>query len=173
MDLRAEPVATSIHNQQKDKTVKLFVGNLSKHVDAHYLKRLFSAYGTVKDVAIHPTPELHAVVTVATVDDADTAVAALHQRYCMSANTPIIVLYLKENARISEYARIVAAEFRAAMEGGRAAKIVPLERFDTSYQRGEVPIPPSEFRVPLQGPTMFPSAMTSHAANFTSLGGES
>ena len=91
----------------KAKNITLFVGNLSTEVDEPYLRRLFAAYSEVKRVCVYRQPELHALIEVTSYDDADTAIAALHCRYCMAPNVPVLVFYHKSNTVITAYGKSV------------------------------------------------------------------
>lgn len=75
--------------------VHLFVGNITGNAGVNYIRRLFAAYGTVRFVVVREmdSGRRHAIVGYDHVDDADSAIASLHLRYCMSPQTPIIVLY--------------------------------------------------------------------------------
>lgn len=91
----------------KAKNITLFVGNLSTEVDEPYLRRLFAAYSEVKRVCVYRQPELHALIEVTSYDDADTAIAALHCRYCMAPNVPVLVFYHKSNPVVTAYGKSV------------------------------------------------------------------
>lgn len=126
----------------------LFVGNISVQADVPYLQRLFSAYGHVRDVRLADNNQ-YALITFQSIDDADCAIAALHLRYCMAPRVPIIVLYSNESSKVSEYGSLVSAEYRRAADGDREPQPVPLARFDTSYERGVVELPPSDIAPPV------------------------
>jgi RNA recognition motif-containing protein len=123
----------------------LFVSNISSIANAQYLERLFSAYGAVENVELlGEGPHRYAQVTYSTVDDADTAVAALHCHYQTCRNLPMIVLYSKESPVVSVYGHLVGQEFMKAAEEKRPPRPIPLEEFDSSFERHGVQPPPSE-----------------------------
>lgn len=106
--------STQLPPSSKAKNITLFVGNLSTEVDEPYLRRLFAAYTEVKRVCVYRQPELYALIEVTSYDDADTAIAALHCRYCMAPNVPILVFYHKSNAVVSAYGKTVWRAYVAA-----------------------------------------------------------
>ncbi|KEG09539.1 RNA-binding protein [Trypanosoma grayi] len=86
---------------------KLFVGQLPFESDEKRLYDLFSAYGTVEH--IHILRDLNnrskgaAFVTYSNVEEADTAIFTLHNRYKMLANRMIQVSYAKNSPNISPF----------------------------------------------------------------------
>ncbi|AAZ12011.1 RNA-binding protein, putative [Trypanosoma equiperdum] len=123
----------------------LFVANLPTVANAQYVERLFSAYGHVADVKIVFEGSVQfAEVMYNAVDDADSAIAALHHHYCASRNTPLVVLYHVRSPCISEYGRKVGREYAQAAALGRDPSYIPLEGFDENYPRTDVPPPPSD-----------------------------
>lgn len=122
---------------------QLFIGNLSTQANEDYLTRLFSAYGAVKSVTIvsqqGPSQQRHAVVLYEQADDADTAIASLHLRYCMSPDTPLLVLFHRDSPQVTEYGRVVTQSYRAAVLAGRQSAPVPLESYDQNFPRSNVP----------------------------------
>eukprot|EP00796_Vickermania_ingenoplastis_P006066 gene6066-4365_t len=125
--------------------VILFVGNLSCMANARYLERLFSAYGRVERAEVFGEGnERYAEVTFAEMDDADTAIAALHYRYCSAKNVPLLVLYSRSSPLVSAYGRRVGEEFLNCLERKRMPDPVPLDYFDTQYLRSSVILPPPD-----------------------------
>ncbi|EPY28601.1 RNA-binding protein [Strigomonas culicis] len=126
----------------------LFVSNLSAVANAQYLERLFSTYGEVRHVQMFDDSDQHfAEVTFAAVDDADAAVAALHNRYCTSRNLYLIVLYSKRSPAVSDYGRRVGQEFAAAVAEHRQPQHIALDNFDPQFERNEVQPPPCESEI--------------------------
>lgn len=129
-------------------TAILFVGNLSYMANAQYLERLFSAYGRVTRTEIFEDgQDRYAEVTFAELDDADTAVAALHYRYCTAKNVPLLVLYSRKSPVVSAYGRRVGEEFLNCLEAKRMPNPVPLDYFDNQYMRSSVILPPPDSAV--------------------------
>jgi hypothetical protein len=130
----------------------LFVGNVSPDADDRYLTRLFTVYGPVEQVIVHPpaTPlsATHAVVQMTYADDADVALAALHLRYCMTPHLPVIVLYAKSSPIVTQYGREVGEHYRSSIEKGEQPMPLPLENFDSSIARGPHPVLPTDFTLP-------------------------
>jgi len=143
----------------------LFVGNISAEVDTKYLFRLFAAYGSVKDCTIDPS-KTFAIVVYHHVDDADSAIAALHLRYCMAPRVSLIVLYHKDSAIISEYGRRVwdsYSQYLARFErGGGAGPEFPtpvlLKEFDPKHERNTPRVPQLELPAPFH-PGMLPGTL--------------
>lgn len=136
---------------------QLFVGNVSPDADDRYLERLFSVYGPVEKVelsspspgqGLNNVPATHAIIHMKFADDADCAVAALHLRYCMCLNLPVIVLYAKPSPTITAYGRAVGRHYRDSIEKSEAPTPLPLESFDTGLQRSPAPMPPTDFTLP-------------------------
>lgn len=145
----AAPAVPSQAQQPLAPSVKLFVGNLSSKADDKYLSRLFSAYGrVVKAELVDEGAQRYGSVTFANVDDADSAIAALHLRYCMCPALPILVLYDRENEAVSEYGRRVGQHYRECCEKGTNPTPIPLEAFDPNFPRAAVPPPPTDFIAP-------------------------
>ncbi|KEG14426.1 putative RNA-binding protein [Trypanosoma grayi] len=123
----------------------LFVGNLPTVANAQYVERLFSAYGQVKRVnMLHEGAAQYAEVTYNSVDDADSAIAALHCHYCASRGLPLVVLYHHNSPSVTEYGRRVGAEYAEAVAMGRKPLPIPLDAFDDAFERTDVPPPPSD-----------------------------
>lgn len=123
----------------------LCVANLSAVANAQYLERVFSAYGEVQKVEMFGEGhERFAEVTFPAVDDADTAIAALHYRYYTTRNLPLIVLYSKRSPSVSTYGHQVGQEFRRAAEENRMPAPILLESFDPNFPRSGVQAPPTE-----------------------------
>lgn len=133
--------------------VILFVGNLSTQANRPFLERLFSAYGQVVRTEIFGEgSEQYAEVTFSEIDDADTAIGALHCRYCCGRNVPLIVLYSRNSHYVSEYGRLVGKEFSKCLNNKVVPTPVPLTSFDPAYSRSSVILPP---------PGTAPSALSS------------
>ena len=133
---------------------KLFVGNISSEADVRCLRRLFAAYGNVTECEILAPPSSsgrYALVTYTSVDDADSAIAALHLRYRMAPQESLIVLYHKDSKRVTDYGRKVGYEYRRAMEQGLPPNPIPLVQFDINFHRSVVNVPQLEFPRPPQG----------------------
>lgn len=126
----------------------LFVGNISTLADVPYIQRLFSAYGHVRDVRLAEGNQ-YALVVFQSHDDADSAIASLHLRYCMSPRVPLIVMYSSENVKVSEYGHLVSEEYRQALRDGREPRPIDIVRFDPTLDRGAVQLPPSELALPV------------------------
>lgn len=144
---------------------QLFVGNVTPEADERYLERLFNVYGPVERVDMGPpgpqrsqnvVAASYAIVHMKYADDADCAIAALHLRYCMYFNLPVIVLYAKSSPTITEYGRAVSAHYAETVENGTTAKAIPLEQFDPTIQRSPIPTPPTDFTLPPMAPGMPP-----------------
>eukprot|EP00672_Neobodo_designis_P028360 CAMPEP_0174853512 /NCGR_PEP_ID=MMETSP1114-20130205/28796_1 /TAXON_ID=312471 /ORGANISM="Neobodo designis, Strain CCAP 1951/1" /LENGTH=202 /DNA_ID=CAMNT_0016088167 /DNA_START=42 /DNA_END=650 /DNA_ORIENTATION=+ len=152
---------------------QLFIGNVSPDADARYLERLFAVYGPVEHVdlsapgpaqAPNSVPATHAIVHMKFADDADCAVAALHLRYCMCLNLPVIVLYAKTSQTMTAYGRAVGSHYRECIEKGEAPTPLPLESFDTTLQRSPAPMPPTDFTLPSVSPAVAAAAAAAAAA---------
>jgi RNA recognition motif-containing protein len=93
---------------------KLFVGQLPFECDDARLHELFGAYGHVLHVHIlrdrGDKSKGAAFVTYATVEEADTAIFTLHNRYRMLTNRAIQVSYAKNSPNISRFGTINAVE---------------------------------------------------------------
>lgn len=110
--------------------------------NAQYLERLFSAYGRVTHVeVIGEGGERYAEVSYAEMDDADSAIAALHYRYCTAKNVPLIVLYAAHSPLVSDYGRRVGEEFLKCLETPRVPVHIPLTAFDPHSLRSHVVLP--------------------------------
>ncbi|KAH8614049.1 putative RNA recognition motif (a k a RRM RBD or RNP domain) [Trypanosoma vivax] len=113
-------------------TAVLFVGNLPTVANAQFVERLFSAYGDVKHVdMLWERQALYAEVTYSTVDDADSAIAALHWRYCAAKGVPLVVLYHVKSPSVSDYGRRVGRKYAEASMTGCSSLSGPLESFST------------------------------------------
>uniref|UniRef100_A0A7S1MFR7 RRM domain-containing protein n=1 Tax=Neobodo designis TaxID=312471 RepID=A0A7S1MFR7_NEODS len=86
---------------------KLFVGQLPFECTEARLHELFSAYGTVEAVHImrdqRGASKGAAFITYATVEEADTAIFTLHDRYRMLSNRAVQVSYAKNSPNISSF----------------------------------------------------------------------
>src|SRR4051812_29449925 len=84
---------------------KLFVGQLPFECTEHRLFELFSAYGKVEAVHImrdqRGASKGAAFITYSTVEEADTAIFTLHNRYRMLTNRAVQVSYAKNSPNIS------------------------------------------------------------------------
>lgn len=130
----------------------LFVGNISSQADCGFLRRLFAAYGAVRDVRIpnEAGSFRHALVEYGHIDDADCAVASLHLRYCMAPGVPIVVLFHKSSQCVSEYGHRVGAAYRDAIEHNRNPLPLPLDHFDVRIPaRAPVDAPSFDIRPPV------------------------
>lgn len=104
--------------QQQAKTsstaAKLFVGQLPFECTEERLRNLFSAYGTVEHIHILRDTSNRsrgaAFVTYSTVQEADTAIFTLHNRYRMLTNRAIQVSYAKNSPNISPFGTHSALE---------------------------------------------------------------
>ncbi|KAF8284550.1 hypothetical protein TcYC6_0014820 [Trypanosoma cruzi] len=98
--------------QLSPTAAKLFVGQLPFETDELRLYKLFSAYGNVEH--IHILRDLKnrskgaAFVTYSNVEEADTAIFTLHNRYKMLANRMIQVSYAKNSPNISPFGSYTA-----------------------------------------------------------------
>ena len=97
---------------------KLFVGQLPFECTEQRLHELFSAYGSVESVHImrdqRGASKGAAFITYSTVEEADTAIFTLHDRYRMLSNRAVQVSYAKNSPNISPYG------LRSAMQVHRA-----------------------------------------------------
>ncbi|RNF06059.1 RNA-binding protein [Trypanosoma conorhini] len=86
---------------QSSTAAKLFVGQLPFESDEKRLHDLFSAYGTVEHIHIlrdvNNRSKGAAFVTYSNVEEADTAIFTLHNRYKMLANRMLQVSYAKDS----------------------------------------------------------------------------
>ena len=93
---------------------KLFVGQLPFECDESRLLELFGAYGNVLQVHIlkdkQDKSKGAAFVTYSSVEEADTAIFTLHNRYRMLTNRAIQVSYAKNSPNISRFGTISAYE---------------------------------------------------------------
>lgn len=93
---------------------KLFVGQLPFECNEQRLRELFGAYGTVEQIHILRDSENRskgaAFITYSTVEEADTAIFTLHNRYRMLTNRAIQVSYAKNSPNISPFGSYNAAE---------------------------------------------------------------
>lgn len=126
----------------------LFVGNISSVANSRFLERLFSAYGTVQKTEVFGDGnQQYAEVTFENMDDADTAIAALHYRYCSTRDIPLVVLYSRNSPIVSSYGRRVGEEFLNCLKQGRMPEYVALNYFDQQFSRSSVILPPPESTV--------------------------
>ncbi|CCW65125.1 unnamed protein product [Phytomonas sp. EM1] len=93
---------------------KLFVGQLPFECTEERMCNLFSAYGTVEHIHILRDNSNRsrgaAFVTYSTVQEADTAIFTLHNRYRMLTNRAIQVSYAKNSPNISRFGTCSALE---------------------------------------------------------------
>ncbi|CUG93326.1 RNA-binding protein, putative [Bodo saltans] len=93
---------------------KLFVGQLPFECDEQRLRELFGAYGSVEQVHILKDSENRskgaAFITYSNVEEADTAIFTLHNRYRMLTNRAIQVSYAKNSPNISPFGSYNAME---------------------------------------------------------------
>lgn len=93
---------------------KLFVGQLPFECTEERLRNLFSAYGTVEHIHILRDNSNRsrgaAFITYSTVQEADTAIFTLHNRYRMLTNRAIQVSYAKNSPNISPFGTCSAFE---------------------------------------------------------------
>lgn len=108
----------SIQQQQQPKlsstAAKLFVGQLPFECTEERLRNLFSAYGNVEHIHILRDNSNRsrgaAFITLSTVQEADTAIFTLHNRYRMLTNRAIQVSYAKNSPNISPFGTHSAVE---------------------------------------------------------------
>ena len=126
----------------------VFVGNMSSQADEAFLRRLFAAYGGVKNASLVSDAGGYkfGLIEYGHVDDADSAIASLHLRYCMAPGVPVICLYDKSSNVVSDYGREVGAAYREAVQSNRDPLPVPLETFDKTLQRSSVNAPTTDLR---------------------------
>jgi RNA recognition motif-containing protein len=110
------------HSQQQQQpapkisktAAKLFVGQLPFECDEQRLRELFGAYGSVEQVHILKDSENRskgaAFITYSNVEEADTAIFTLHNRYRMLTNRAIQVSYAKNSPNISPFGSYNAME---------------------------------------------------------------
>jgi RNA recognition motif-containing protein len=93
---------------------KLFVGQLPFECTEERLRNLFSAYGNVEHIHILRDNSNRsrgaAFITFSTVQEADTAIFTLHNRYRMLTNRAIQVSYAKNSPNISPFGTCSAFE---------------------------------------------------------------
>ncbi|KAG5476454.1 hypothetical protein LSCM1_04160 [Leishmania martiniquensis] len=93
---------------------KLFVGQLPFECTEERLRNLFSAYGNVEHIHILRDNSNRsrgaAFITLSTVQEADTAIFTLHNRYRMLTNRAIQVSYAKNSPNISPFGAHSAVE---------------------------------------------------------------
>jgi RNA recognition motif-containing protein len=135
----------------------LFVGNLCSDANENYLARLFKSYGDVTAVALESDNTHHfALITYSNPDDADSAIAALHARYCMTPEQPIIVLYSSKSPAVTQYGRKVGALYKECVQAQKPPTPVALEAFDAEFARGVPAAPPVD--LPAVPPTNAPGS---------------
>ena len=88
---------------------RLFIGQVAYNATEDHLNCLFCAYGRVTKVFILRNPEGFskgaAFVSFDNTGDADSAVAALHNRYRMLPEKALQVSYAKSSPNISDWGR--------------------------------------------------------------------
>eukprot|EP00760_Papus_ankaliazontas_P028521 PhM_4_TR3756/c0_g1_i2/m.4631 len=93
---------------------KLFIGQIPSSMTQGEIYRLFAAYGDILDVHVlcdgWGCPRGAAFVTYTTTEEADTAIAALHDRYRMLPTRCMQVSYAKNSPNISPYGHHVAVD---------------------------------------------------------------
>ena len=95
-------------------SAKTFVGQLPFECTEERLNELFSAYGHV--ISIHIIRDHHgnskgaAFVTFSSVEEADTAIFTLHNRYRMLTNRTIQISYAKNSPNMSPFGQYSAME---------------------------------------------------------------
>lgn len=93
---------------------KLFVGQLPFECNEQRLRELFGAYGTVEQIHVLRDSDNRskgaAFITYSTVEEADTAIFTLHNRYRMLTNRAIQVSYAKNSPNISPFGSYNAME---------------------------------------------------------------
>ena len=98
-------------------SAKLFVGQLPFECNERRLQELFGAYGVIEQIHILRDPENRpkgaAFVTYSNVEEADTAIFTLHNRYRMLTNRAIQVSYAKNSPNISPFGAYSAMEVHA------------------------------------------------------------
>ncbi|KNH09218.1 RNA-binding protein [Perkinsela sp. CCAP 1560/4] len=91
------------------KATRLFVGQIAFNAEEHHLLYLFRAYGNVTEVFILRNPyglsKGAAFVSYNSVEEADCAIAALHDRYYMLPEKALQVSYAKSSVNISDWGR--------------------------------------------------------------------
>ncbi|CCW70127.1 unnamed protein product [Phytomonas sp. Hart1] len=111
-----QPQPQSQHARPKfsPTAAKLFVGQLPFECTEERMENLFRAYGTVEHIHILRDNSNRsrgaAFVTYSTVQEADTAIFTLHNRYRMLTNRAIQVSYAKNSPNISRFGACSALE---------------------------------------------------------------
>lgn len=118
-----QPYGSGPHHAQQQQqpppkisktAAKLFVGQLPFECDEQRLRELFGAYGSVEQVHILKDSENRskgaAFITYSNVEEADTAIFTLHNRYRMLTNRAIQVSYAKNSPNISPFGSYNAME---------------------------------------------------------------
>lgn len=118
--MSSSPGTQTQPQQQQQQTkfsptaAKLFVGQLPFECTEERLRNLFSAYGNVEHIHILRDTSNRsrgaAFVTYSTVQEADTAIFTLHNRYRMLTNRAIQVSYAKNSPNISPFGTHSALE---------------------------------------------------------------
>ncbi|EPY17291.1 RNA-binding protein [Strigomonas culicis] len=102
------------NNNVSPTAAKLFVGQLPFECTEERLRHLFSAYGHVEQIHIlkdnNNRSRGAAFITFSTVQEADTAIFTLHNRYRMLTNRAIQVSYAKNSLNISPFGTHSALE---------------------------------------------------------------
>lgn len=113
------PMAMQQQQQQQaprlsPTAAKLFVGQLPFECTEERLRNLFGAYGSVEHIHILRDNSNRsrgaAFITFSTVQEADTAIFTLHNRYRMLTNRAIQVSYAKNSPNISPFGTHSAVE---------------------------------------------------------------
>ena len=130
---------------------KLFLGQLMFETTSNDLWRLFSAYGDVQDVQVlwdreRGVSKGAAFVTFGSTEDADTAVASLHNRYPTLPGRFMQVSYAKNSPNISPYGHHVSVD--VAVNNGS-------NPMPGSVPRNGPPTPPPQYR-PAAGYRAYP-----------------
>ena len=90
-------------------SARLFVGQVAFNAEEHHLLYLFRAYGNVTEVFIlrngYGLSKGAAFISFSSVQEADCAIAALHDRYFMLPEKALQVSYAKSSTSISEWGR--------------------------------------------------------------------
>ena len=86
---------------------KLFVGQIHYEADEETLAELFGTYGNVVQMNIlrdaNGRSKGSAFITFGSTEEADVAVASLHDVYYMNRDKPIQVSYCQRTQNISDY----------------------------------------------------------------------
>lgn len=114
MSQGAQQQAATQQPKLSKTSAKLFVGQLPFECNEQRLKELFGAYGHVEQIHILRDSENRskgaAFITYSNVEEADTAIFTLHNRYRMLTNRAIQVSYAKNSPNISPFGSYNAME---------------------------------------------------------------